>query len=183
MHDHQFKVGDLAVYPAYGVAQVEGIETRELGGTMSTIYVLRVLETNMKVMVPITKVEQVGLRDLVDEEDVEAVYEILNTRELSVEQTTWNRRAREYTEKIRTGSIFEVAEVMRDLCLLRNTKSLSFGEKRMLNTAQGLLLKELGVARQVDDGDNTTLDLVALRSSEAELLGEFDEIFLDATPA
>jgi CarD family transcriptional regulator len=161
----RFEVGDLAVYPAHGVARVEAIESRELGGQQSTFYVLRVLNNSMRVMVPVTKVEQVGLRCLVSEDEIEAVYEILRTRVLAVDRTTWNRRQREYTEKIRTGSIFEVAEVMRDLCLLRNGKDLSFGERKMLDTARGLLLKELSVAREID---------------EAEIEAEFDAIFLDA---
>ena len=103
----------------------------------------------MIVKVPITKVEKVGLRGLVEAEDIETVYEILQTREL-VDQTTWNRRQREYTEKIRTGSIFEVAEVMRDLCLLRTGKDLSFGERKMLDKAQGLLVKELSLATETE---------------------------------
>jgi len=167
MHEHEFAVGDLAVYPAHGVARVEAIESRELGGQESTFYVLRVLDNNMRVMVPVTKSVQVGLRNLVGDEEIEAVYEILRTRELAVDRTTWNRRQREYTEKIRTGSIFEVAEVMRDLCLLRTGKDLSFGERKMLDTAKGLLLKELSVARDIDP---------------QIIEDEFDEIFIDADP-
>jgi CarD family transcriptional regulator len=168
MQEHEFAVGDLAVYPAHGVAKVEAIESRELGGQESTFYVLRVLDNNMRVMVPITKSVQVGLRTLVGEDEIEAVYEILRTRELAVDRTTWNRRQREYTEKIRTGSIFEVAEVMRDLCLLRTGKDLSFGERKMLDTAKGLLLKELSVARNIDP---------------AIIEEEFDEIFVDVDPS
>jgi CarD family transcriptional regulator len=167
MQDYEFAVGDLAVYPAHGVAKVEAIESRELGGQESTFYVLRVLDNNMRVMVPVTKSVQVGLRNLVGEDEIEAVYEILRTRELSVDRTTWNRRQREYTEKIRTGSIFEVAEVMRDLCLLRTGKDLSFGERKMLDTAKGLLLKELSVARDIDP---------------QIIEDEFEEIFVDADP-
>ncbi|MDE0881580.1 MAG: CarD family transcriptional regulator [Myxococcota bacterium] len=168
MQEHEFAVGDLAVYPAHGVAKVEAIESRELGGQESTFYVLRVLDNNMRVMVPITKSVQVGLRTLVGEDEIEAVYEILRTRELAVDRTTWNRRQREYTEKIRTGSIFEVAEVMRDLCLLRTGKDLSFGERKMLDTAKGLLLKELSVSRNIDP---------------AIIEEEFDEIFVDVDPS
>ena len=167
MNDFEFAVGDLAVYPAHGVAKVEAIESRELGGHQSTFYVLRVLDNNMRVMVPVTKAAQVGLRTLVGDEEIAAVYEILRTRELAVDRTTWNRRQREYTEKIRTGSIFEVAEVMRDLCLLRTGKDLSFGERKMLDTAKGLLLKELSVARDIDP---------------QVIEDEFEEIFVDADP-
>ena len=89
MHEHDFAVGDLAVYPAHGVAKVEAIESRELGGQESTFYVLRVLDNNMRVMVPVTKSVQVGLRNLVGDDEIEAVYEILRTRELAVDRTTW----------------------------------------------------------------------------------------------
>ena len=166
MHGQAFEVGDLAVYPTEGVARVEAIESRELGGTQATFYVLRVLDNNMIVKVPITKVEKVGLRGLVEADDIETVYEILQTRELSVDQTTWNRRQREYTEKIRTGSIFEVAEVMRDLCLLRTGKDLSFGERKMLDKAQGLLVKELSLATETE---------------VTEIQAEFDAIFEGAS--
>ena len=136
MQDLEFAVGDLAVYPAQGVAKVSAIESRELGGQESTFYVLRVLDNNMRVMVPVTKSVQVGLRGLVGDDEIEAVYEILRTRELAVDRTTWNRRQREYTEKIRSGSI-EVAEVMRDLCLLRTGKDLSFGERKCSTPPRG----------------------------------------------
>ena len=167
MQDLEFAVGDLAVYPAQGVAKVVAIESRELGGQESTFYVLRVLDNNMPVMVPVTKSVQVGLRGLVGDDEIEAVYEILRTRELAVDRTTWNRRQREYTEKIRSGSIFEVAEVMRDLCLLRTGKDLSFGERKMLDTAKGLLLNELSVARDIDP---------------QIIEDEFEEIFVEADP-
>ena len=108
-----------------------------------------------------------GLRGLVGNDEIEAVYEILRTRELAVDRTTWNRRQREYTEKIRSGSIFEVAEVMRDLCLLRTGKDLSLGERKMLDTAKGLLLNELSVARDIDP---------------QIIEDEFEEIFVDADP-
>jgi CarD family transcriptional regulator len=89
----------------------------------------------------------VGLREIISEEDVKQVYTILREKDISVDSTTWNRRYREYMEKIKTGSVFEIAEVLRDLYLLKGDKDLSFGERKMLDTARSLLIKELSLAR------------------------------------
>lgn len=142
-----FKVGDKAVYPGQGVGEVLGIEHKEVAGQRQSFYVLRILENGMRILIPINKVGSVGLREIIDEEAVRKVYEILNKKEVSVEATTWNRRYREYMEKIKTGSVFEIAEVLRDLYLLRADKDLSFGERKMLDTARSLLIKELSLAK------------------------------------
>jgi len=145
--DASFNVGDKAVYPAHGVAEVVGLETREIGGNKQTFYILRILETGMKIMVPTRNVAAVGLREVISETDVKEVYNILKSKEIAVEGQTWNRRYREYMDKIKTGSVFEIAEVLRDLCVLRLTKELSFGERKMLDTARQLLVKELAIAK------------------------------------
>ena len=142
-----FRVGDKAVYPAHGVAEVTGIETKEISGAKHSFYILRILENGMRIMVPTKNVAQVGLRAIVKKNEVKEVYDILKSREVSVEGQTWNRRYREYMEKIKTGSVFEVAEVLRDLSILKNGKDLSFGERKMLDTAKSLLVKELAVAK------------------------------------
>jgi CarD family transcriptional regulator, regulator of rRNA transcription len=142
-----FRIGDKAVYPAHGVAEVVGIETKEIGGTRHTFYILRILENGMRIMVPTKNVAQVGLRAVVKKTEVKEVYDILKSREVSVEGQTWNRRYREYMEKIKTGSVFEIAEVLRDLSILKHGKDLSFGERKMLDTAKSLLVKELAVAK------------------------------------
>jgi len=143
-----FSVGDKAVYPAHGVAEVVGVETREIGGNKLTFYILRILETGMKVMIPTRNVGAVGLREIMSAQDVKEVYNILKSREISVEEgQTWNRRYREYMDKIKTGSVFEIAEVLRDLSLIKSSKELSFGERKMLETARQLLVKELAVAK------------------------------------
>jgi CarD family transcriptional regulator len=145
--DASFNVGDKAVYPAHGVAEVVGLETREIGGNKQTFYILRILETGMKIMVPTRNVAAVGLREVISETDVKEVYNILKSKEIAVEGQTWNRRYREYMDKIKTGSVFEIAEVLRDLCVLRTGKELSFGERKMLDTARQLLVKELAIAK------------------------------------
>src|SRR5881394_2215179 len=142
-----FRVGDLAVYPAHGVAQIVGIETREISGNKQTFYILKILDNGMKIMIPTKNAGAVGLRELIREDEVDEVFDILKTREVSVDGQTWNRRYREYMEKIKTGSVFEIAEVLRDLSLLKYDKDLSFGERKMLDTAKSLLVKELAVAK------------------------------------
>ncbi|HLV60398.1 MAG TPA: CarD family transcriptional regulator [Fredinandcohnia sp.] len=142
-----FKVGDKAVYPGQGVGEVLGIEHKEVAGQRQSFYVLRILENGMKIMIPINKVGSVGLREIIDDKAVAKVYEILQQKEVSVDATTWNRRYREYMEKIKTGSVFEIAEVLRDLYRLRSDKELSFGERKMLDTARSLLIKELSLAK------------------------------------
>jgi CarD family transcriptional regulator len=157
-----FRVGDKAVYPAHGVAEVTGIEKLEIAGQKQMFYVLRVLENGMKIRVPMKNVGAVGLRSVVGKHEVKEVYEILRSKEVSVEGQTWNRRYREYMEKIKTGSVFEIAEVLRDLSLLKYDKDLSFGERKMLDTAKSLLVKELAVAKG---------------SKEEKIARELDEIF------
>ena len=146
-----FAVGDKAVYPVHGVAEVVALENRDIGGNKTSVYILKILETGLKIMVPTTNAGSVGLRDLITSKQVKEVYSILKSRDVPRDTQTWNRRYREYMEKIKTGSVFEIAEVMRDLCVLRGTKDLSFGERKMLDTARGLLIKELAIAKGIPE--------------------------------
>lgn len=146
-----FEVGDLAVYPAHGVGRIESIETREISGETQSFYIMKILDNNMIIMIPVTNVNSVGLRDIIDADEVLKVYEIMKQRDIPPDNQTWNRRYREYMEKIKTGSVYEVAEVLRDLYLLKVDKDLSFGERKMLDTARSLLLKELAIAKKTDE--------------------------------
>lgn len=151
MKQQQFAVGDKAVYPVHGVAEVVALEQRDIGGNKTPVYILKILDTGLKIMVPTINAGSVGLRDLISSKEVKEVYSILKSRDVPRDTQTWNRRYREYMEKIKTGSVFEIAEVLRDLCVLRTTKELSFGERKMLETARGLLIKELALAKGVGD--------------------------------
>ncbi|NLI80565.1 MAG: CarD family transcriptional regulator [Deltaproteobacteria bacterium] len=151
-----FKTGDLAVYPAHGVGRIESIETKNIGGKKQDFYIMRILENDMKIMIPIPNAEAVGLRELIDCQDIPRVYDILKSREISVNGGTWNRRYREYMEKIKTGSIYELAEVLRDLTVLKGDKELSFGERKMLDTARTLLLKELSIVLEMSESQIET---------------------------
>jgi len=147
----EFTIGDKAVYPSQGVAEVVGIEQKEISGKIQRFYVLRVLESDNRIMVPTDKSGQVGLRRIAGEEEIDEVRQILRDKEVHVDRQTWNRRYRGFMEKIRSGSLFEVAEVFRDLYRLKGLKPLSFGERRMLDTARGLIVQELSVARAEDE--------------------------------
>jgi CarD family transcriptional regulator len=148
-----FAVGDKAVYPVHGVAEVVALENRAIGGSSFSVYILKILETGLTIMVPTNNAEAVGLRTVISDDEVSEVYTILRSKEVARDTQTWNRRYREYMEKIKTGSVYEIAEVLRDLCLLRNTKDLSFGERRMLETARNLLVREIAVAKSATEPD------------------------------
>jgi len=152
-NQEMFKPGDKAVYPAHGVGEVQSIETREISGNRQTFYILKILDNGMTIMVPTNNVKSVGLREVIDEDEVSGVYDILRERDITVDNQTWNRRYREYMEKIKTGSVYEIAEVLRDLSVLKYDKELSFGERKMLDTARSLLIKELAIAEEKDEGD------------------------------
>ena len=143
-----FKVGDNAVYPSHGVGVVRGVQEKDVGGKKKYFYILQLLENGSTILIPTDKVKDVGLRSIIAQKDVPKIYGILKTKEVSVDSQTWNRRYREYMEKIKTGSIYEIAEVLRDLYRLKTDKDLSFGERKMLDTAKSLLVKELSLAQQ-----------------------------------
>lgn len=149
--NRQFKVGDMAVYPAHGVGEIKSIEEREIAGNTHKFYILRILDSGMTIMVPTGNVRSVGLRELISPDEVDIVYDILRERDISINEQTWNRRYREYMDKIKTGSVYEIAEVLRDLMLMRYQKELSFGERKMLDTARTLIVKELAIAQDEEE--------------------------------
>ncbi len=165
----KFKVGDLAVYPAHGVGRIDAIESRDVNGETHDFYIMKVLENGMVIMIPTWNVASVGLRDIIDEKDVPKVYDVMKgKRNSNLESQTWNRRYREYMDKIKTGSLYDVAEVFRDLSLLKFTKDLSFGERKLYDTAQILLVKELSTAKNTD---------------EASIAAELDALIEEQRPA
>jgi len=147
-----FKAGDLAVYPAHGVGVIESIERREINGETQNFYIMRIIDTDMVIMIPTHNLQSVGVRSIINKKDIPMVLDILKDRSVEIATQTWNKRYREYMDKIKTGSVFEVATVLRDLYILRDEKPLSFGEKKMLDTAMNLLVKELSIARNVKEG-------------------------------
>ncbi len=163
-----FTVGDLAVYPAHGVGIIEKIEAQEISGCKQEFYVMRILENDMIIMIPTSNVDSVGLRDIIGKAELPRLYSILKKRDVTLDSQTWNRRYREYMDKIKTGSVFEVAEVYRDLLILRNEKDLSFGERKMLDTARALLVKEISLAKKI---------------GESQVEKDLDKLFTATEPA
>lgn len=147
----EFKVGDKAVYPAQGVAEVISIEEKDIAGNRQKFYILRILGTDRKIMVPVKNAKNVGLRPPISESEIQEIFVILKEQTITFDNQTWNRRYRGFMDKIKTGSVFDVAEVMRDLYRLQAEKSLSFGERRMLETARALIVKEIAISRGKDE--------------------------------
>ena len=146
----EFYKGDLAVYPAHGVGCIESIESKQINGDTMNFYMMKIVENGMIIMIPTTNVESVGLRDVIPETEIPEVYKVMQAKGLKADKQTWNRRYREYMDKIKTGSIYDVAEVFRDLFNLKLEKDLSFGERKLLDTAQNLLVQELSTAKDID---------------------------------
>src|SRR4029078_5732450 len=117
-----------------------------VSGTEKTFYMLRILDSDMTIMIPTENVDSVGLRRVIGRGMVTKVSKILREKRVEIDQQTWNRRYREYTEKIKTGSVLEIAKVLRDLFVLKGDKEMSFGERKMLDTARNLLVQELSIA-------------------------------------
>lgn len=147
----EFSKGDLAVYPAHGVGYIESIESKEINGDTLNFYMMKIVENGMVIMIPTSNVESVGLREVIPETEVPEVYKVMQAKAQGADNQTWNRRYREYMDKIKTGSIYDVAEVFRDLFQLKLEKDLSFGERKLLDTAQNLLVQELSTAKDIDE--------------------------------
>lgn len=147
----EFKVGDNAVYPSHGVGQVCAIEVKSYGGVQTEFYSIRIFETGAKIMVPKNNATASGLRPIISEDEARNVFSILRQKDIKIDNQTWNRRYREYMEKIKTGSVFEIAEVLRDLFLLKVDKELSFGERKLLDQARTLLIKELALSTKNEE--------------------------------
>ncbi len=143
----EFREKDKIVYPAHGLGVIEAIQSRSVGTGGQKFYMISIVETGMRIMVPVSQAKTVGLRRVVDPSTVDKVYAILKNKDVEIDNQTWNRRYREYSQKIKTGSVLEIASVIRDLTVLKVDKELSFNERRMLDTAQGLLVKELSIAK------------------------------------
>lgn len=144
-----FKIGDRVVYPMHGAGTIEGIEEREVLGKTHRYYVLRLPISDMKVMIPVDNTKEIGLRDIIDPSEVDKVLHVLR-QESTAMSTNWNRRYRTNLEKIKSGDIYEVADVVRNLTIREREKGLSTGERKMLDSAKEILLSELILANGWD---------------------------------
>lgn len=146
----EFKVGDTVVYPHHGAAIVEAIETREMNGETLEFLVLQILQSDLVVRVPAKNTELVGVRDVVGDEGLKKVFGVL--RETDVEEAgNWSRRYKANQERLASGDVNKVSEVVRDLWRRDQDRGLSAGEKRMLAKARQILVGELALADTVDD--------------------------------
>lgn len=147
-----FNIGDRVVYPMHGAGVIEAIEEREILGRRKQYYIMKLPIGDMQVMIPVDGVEEVGLREVISQDDMERVLDVLGGERTSM-STNWNRRYRANAEKLRSGNIFEVAEVVRNLTLREREKGLSTGERKMLDNAKQILVSEVVLARDMAEAD------------------------------
>ncbi|SHM70924.1 transcriptional regulator, CarD family [Caldanaerovirga acetigignens] len=145
-----FNIGDKVVYPMHGAGIIEAIEEKEILGEKQKYYVMRMHFKNMKVMIPIKSVKAIGVRQVVSDEEIEQVFKILRG-EKSKMPANWNHRYRANMEKIKSGNIFQVAEVVRNLGLREKEKGLSTGERRMFENAKQILASEIALSKNIDE--------------------------------
>ncbi len=153
-----FNVGDRVVYPMHGAGVIESIEEKEILGATKKYYVMKMPLGEMKVLIPIDNISQVGLREVIEENQVTQVFIILQGEQPEL-SSNWNRRYRTHLEKIKSGDIYEVAEVVRNLMLREREKGLSTGESKMLDTARQILISELILVQGIEQNEvKSTLD-------------------------
>lgn len=145
-----FNLGEHVVCPGHGVGQVCSVDTKELNGEMKSFYIIKIVSNGMKVMIPVDSKD--GVRSLIPTTDITNVFDLLQDQNVKVDMSTWNRRHREYTLKVKTGSLLEIADVLRQLLLLKMTKKLSFGERKMLDQCKELIVKEISLSSGTPEG-------------------------------
>lgn len=155
-----FDLGDYVVCPGHGVGQVLSVDEKEIGAKKHSFYIVRVVSNGMTVMVPTESKD--GIRALVSRDEINDVFHLLKDHEVKLDRSTWNRRHRDYLQKVKTGSLLEIADVLRSLLLLKISKKLSYGERQMLDQCRELLVKEISLA---------------LGNEENEVNGQIDAIF------
>ena len=141
---HKYRMGEHVVCPGHGVGQISAIEEREMGDETKCFYAVKIISNGMIMMVPVESMT--GIRPLASEEQIQQMYDVLKHQDVKIDMSTWNRRYREYTNKINTGSLVEIAEVLRTLFLLKSRKTLSFGEKKLMNHCISLLSEEVSLS-------------------------------------
>ncbi len=144
-----FKVGDKIVYPMHGAGTIESIEEKEVLGEKQKYYIMKMPVGDIKVMVPTKNAELIGVRDVIGNETAQGVLDVLSSN-TTVMSANWNKRYRDNMEKMKSGDIYEVADVVRNLTFKQKEKGLATGEKKMLNNAKQILVSELVLAEASD---------------------------------
>lgn len=166
-----FHIGDKVVYPNHGVGIIEQISSRTVGETVENYYLLKIVSNSLKVMVPFHNVDSVGLRRVVKNGEVQKIVDFLTDAECE-NNADWKNRFKENSDRMRTGSLMDVAAVLKGLLLLNQSKPLSFREKKMLERARYLLVSELAMAKNCDESHihdmlSEALAKISLRFPEA----------------
>ncbi|MGB4438466.1 MAG: CarD family transcriptional regulator [Sedimentibacter sp.] len=144
-----FNLGDKVVYPMHGAGIIETMESKEILGEVKNYYVLKMPIGEMKLMIPVDNVDNIGLRNIIDKSVVEDVYDILKQAAV-LNDSNWNKRFRDNMVKMKTADIFAVAQVVRDLTYRDREKGLSTGEKKMLISAKQMLVSEIALSTEMD---------------------------------
>ena len=146
-----FNVGDKIVYPMHGAGTIDSIEEKDILGEKQSYYILK-MPSDVKVMIPTAKAEEVGVRNIIDKQSAEKVFKVLSQDETEMEKN-WNKRYRDNMDKMKSGDIYEVADVVRNLSFKQKEKGLSTGEKKMLNNAKQILVSELVLAEHASENE------------------------------
>ena len=147
-----FKIGDKVIYPNHGLGVVEKVEEKTILGTTCGFFHLRILSNETTVLVPVANVDNVGLRRAITDEEVERLFQLLGDGKIDNHQN-WKGRFKDNSDKMRSGSIYEVADVLKSLTFLAKSKSLSFREKRMLDRAKFLIISEVSEVMRLTAAD------------------------------
>lgn len=144
-----FDIGDKIVYPMHGAGIIIAIEEKEILGNKKKYYVMKMPMGDMKVMVPLDNIEDIGIREVINNQEIEQVFAVLGDDETKMPQN-WNRRYRANMDKIKSGDIYEIANVVRNLMIRDREKGLSTGERKMLNNAKQMLVSEIVLAKEIE---------------------------------
>ena len=166
-----YNIGDKVVYPMHGAGIIEGIEEKDILGEKQNYYIIK-MPGEVKVMVPTTKANDVGVRDIIDMDTANKVFKVLETNSTQM-STSWNKRYRDNMEKMKSGDIYEVADVVRNLSFKQKEKGLSTGEKKMLLNAKQILVSELTLAENskkedIEEMVNSKIDISFMEYNNAE---------------
>ncbi|MGI6359297.1 MAG: CarD family transcriptional regulator [Bacillota bacterium] len=151
-----FRLGDRVVYPMHGAGVIEAIEEKEILGEKQKYYIMKLPLGEMRVMIPLNNADSIGIREVVDDETIDQVLEILKQDQTTM-PANWNQRYRANLEKMRSGDISMVAEVVRNLMKRDHEKGLSTGERKMLDTARQILISELILVKEIEEESATRL--------------------------
>lgn len=144
-----FKIGDKVVYPMHGVGEIEGIEKKVILGKRSEYYMINIISNGMKVMIPVNNAKEIGIRNIIPKKDIKKVINILSA-EASTGEEDWKIRYQNNIDKVKSGSIYEVAEVARDLFKRGNEKELSIMERKLYENAYQLITYEVAMSKKID---------------------------------